>query len=56
MVSSRGQLAALAAVVALVPSSVLGVPIYGQCGGIGWTVSRIHTSLLHSAPIVNVLI
>ncbi|KAF8603053.1 hypothetical protein BDV93DRAFT_607116 [Ceratobasidium sp. AG-I] len=37
MVSTRGQLAALAAFVALVPSSVLGVAIYGQCGGIGWT-------------------
>ena len=42
MVSARGQLAALAALVALVPSSVLGVAIYGQCGGIGYSVSRIH--------------
>ncbi|KAG8735135.1 Endo-1,4-beta-xylanase F3 [Ceratobasidium sp. 428] len=36
MVSTRGQLAALAAVVALIPQA-FAVPIYGQCGGIGWT-------------------
>ncbi|QRV95618.1 endo-beta-1,4-xylanase [Ceratobasidium sp. AG-Ba] len=37
MVSTRGQLAALAAVVALMPQAVFAVPIYGQCGGIGWS-------------------
>ncbi|KAG9094413.1 Endo-1,4-beta-xylanase F3 [Ceratobasidium sp. UAMH 11750] len=41
MVSTRGQLAALAAVVALVPQAVLGVAIYGQCGGIGYTGSTV---------------
>ncbi|KAG8685433.1 hypothetical protein FRC08_013110 [Ceratobasidium sp. 394] len=37
MVTTRGQLAALAAVVALMPQSALAVPQWGQCGGIGWT-------------------
>ncbi|KAF8603339.1 hypothetical protein BDV93DRAFT_442428 [Ceratobasidium sp. AG-I] len=41
MVTTRGQLTALAALVALVPSSVLGVAIYGQCGGIGYTGSTV---------------
>nr|QNS31433.1 XYN7 [Ceratobasidium cereale] len=36
MVSTRGQLAALAAVVALMPHAVLGVAVWGQCGGIGY--------------------
>ncbi|CUA69319.1 hypothetical protein RSOLAG22IIIB_08440 [Rhizoctonia solani] len=37
MVVSPRQLAALAALLAVVPSSVLAVPQWGQCGGIGWT-------------------
>ncbi|QRV73415.1 endo-beta-1,4-xylanase [Ceratobasidium sp. AG-Ba] len=41
MVSTRGQLAALAAVVALIPHAVLGVAVYGQCGGIGYTGSTV---------------
>ncbi|QRV88249.1 endo-beta-1,4-xylanase [Ceratobasidium sp. AG-Ba] len=41
MVSTRGQLAALAAVVALIPQAVLGVAVYGQCGGIGYTGSTV---------------
>ncbi|KAG9105206.1 hypothetical protein FRC07_009503, partial [Ceratobasidium sp. 392] len=41
MVTTRGQLAALAAVVALVPQVVLGVAVYGQCGGIGYTGSTV---------------
>ncbi|KAG9083809.1 Endo-1,4-beta-xylanase F3 [Ceratobasidium sp. 370] len=41
MVSTRGQLAALAAVMALVPKAVLGVAIYGQCGGIGYGGSTV---------------
>nr|QNS31434.1 XYN8 [Ceratobasidium cereale] len=36
MVSTRGQLAALAAVVALMPQAALGVAVWGQCGGIGY--------------------
>ncbi|KAG8736164.1 hypothetical protein FRC12_017751 [Ceratobasidium sp. 428] len=39
MVSTRGPLLALAAVIALVPQTVLGVAIYGQCGGAGYTGS-----------------
>ncbi|KAG8723650.1 hypothetical protein FRC09_002312 [Ceratobasidium sp. 395] len=41
MVSTRGQLAALAAVVALMPQAVLGVAVYGQCGGIGYSGSTV---------------
>ncbi|CAE6514086.1 unnamed protein product [Rhizoctonia solani] len=41
MVTSPRQLAALAALFAVVPSSVLAVAQYGQCGGIGYTGSTI---------------
>ncbi|KAF8699663.1 Endo-1,4-beta-xylanase 1, partial [Rhizoctonia solani] len=37
MVASARQLAALAALLAVVPPSVLAVPQWGQCGGIGWS-------------------
>ncbi|QRV95620.1 endo-beta-1,4-xylanase [Ceratobasidium sp. AG-Ba] len=37
MVSTRGQIAALTTVVLLTPQIALSIPIYGQCGGIGWT-------------------
>lgn len=37
MTLTRGQLAALAALATLVPNAVYAVPIYGQCGGLGWT-------------------
>lgn len=33
------QLAALAALLIVVPQSVLAIPVYGQCGGQGWTAS-----------------
>ncbi|CAE6478877.1 unnamed protein product [Rhizoctonia solani] len=41
MVTSPRQLTALAALFAVVPSSVLAVAQYGQCGGIGYTGSTI---------------
>nr|QNS31431.1 XYN5 [Ceratobasidium cereale] len=41
MVSTRGQLAALAAVVALMPQAALGVAVWGQCGGIGYSGSTV---------------
>ncbi|QRV95263.1 endo-beta-1,4-xylanase [Ceratobasidium sp. AG-Ba] len=41
MVSTHEQLAALAAVVAVIPQAVLGVTVYGQCGGIGYTGSAV---------------
>ncbi|KAJ1303873.1 hypothetical protein OPQ81_008290 [Rhizoctonia solani] len=41
MVVTPRQLAALAALVAVIPSSVLAVPQWGQCGGIGWSGSTV---------------
>jgi hypothetical protein len=39
MVTTARQLAALAALLAVVPQSVLAIPQWGQCGGQGWSVS-----------------
>nr|QNS31432.1 XYN6 [Ceratobasidium cereale] len=41
MVCTRAQLAALAAVVVLMPQAVLGVPVWGQCGGVGYGGSTV---------------
>nr|QNS31429.1 XYN3 [Ceratobasidium cereale] len=41
MLSTHGQLAALAAVVALMPQAALGVTVWAQCGGVGYSVSTV---------------
>ncbi|QRV75672.1 endo-beta-1,4-xylanase [Ceratobasidium sp. AG-Ba] len=41
MVASHQQLAALAAVVALMPRGAFAVPVWAQCGGIGYSGSTV---------------
>lgn len=50
MAPAHKHIAALITLLSVFPSSVLGVALYGQCGGIGWTVSEI---LLYRRQLPN---